>query len=204
MKNILSFASFAMIVLLTACSGGSGGIRKVIVMANGKMQVDPNTHKITLDPSNTHTEQEIMLESSNGKASFEVETTGKGKQNFDVNEDGVYLLNLKVDTLVGGIVNYSETGRAASISGEQLERMVDSTRQLIEGKNVSDAKKTYFIIPWNIKRITADANARIIGPYNLIPRAVDVDDKGKAAEIYKFYTNKQKREELSEFMNRFK
>ena len=170
-------------------------------MANGKMTMDETKQKIKLDPGNTHTEQEVEF-ASGDKVTLNVESPN-GVKTFDVNEGGVYLLNLKVDTLVGGIVNYSSESRTTSISGEELERMIDSTRQLVEGKNASDAKKTYFIVPWNIKKISNDANVRIIGPYKGIPYKVEADGSGKAIEIYKFFTNKQKRETLDDLLKRF-
>lgn len=171
-------------------------------MANGKITMDESKQKIKLEPSNTHTEQEIQFNSGD-RMQLDVESTDGSVKTFDLNEDGIYVLNLKVDTLVGGVVNYSSEGRASSISGEQLERMVDSTRQLIEGKNVSDDKKTYFIIPWNMKKISTDANVRVIGPYKGIPYKVEADASGKAIEIYKFFTNKQKRETLDDLLKRF-
>lgn len=198
MKKIFSFVLPALVILLASCSGG--GVRKVVVMSSGKMTIDKSTNKVTIDPGTTHMEEEIMVDASKG--SFEVESPNNGVKKFDVKEDGVYILNLKNDTLVGGIVNYSEGGRATSISGEQLDKMIDSTRQLIEGKNVSDEKKTYHIIPWNIKKISTNADVTIIGPYKNIPASVDVDASGKAKEIYKFFTNKQKRETLDDLMKR--
>lgn len=199
MKKIFSFLLPAMVILLAACGGG-GGIRKVVVMSSGKMTIDKATNKVTIDPGTTHMEETITVDASKG--SFEVESPNNGVKSFDVKEDGIYLLNLKNDTLVGGIVNYSEGGRSTSISGEQLDKMIDSTRQLIEGKNTSDAKKTYHIIPWNIKKISTNTDVTIIGPYKNIPASVDVDASGKAKEIYKFFTNKQKRETLDDLMKR--
>ncbi|HEY0677793.1 MAG TPA: hypothetical protein VGD17_05885 [Chitinophagaceae bacterium] len=199
-RHISSLAIICLaIFVLAACS--SNHMKKVVIMANGKMTMDESKQKIKLDPGNTHTEQEIEFNSGD-KITLNIESPD-GVKTFDLAEDGIYLLNLKVDTLVGGIVNYSAAERTTAISGEQLERMIDSTRQLIEGKNTSDEKKTYFIIPWNIKKISTNASVKIIGPYKGIPYKVEVDDSGKATEIYKFFTNKQKRETLNDLLKRF-
>lgn len=200
MKKIFSFVLPAMIVVFTACSGGGGGVRKVIVMSSGKFTVDKATNKVSIEPGTTHMEEELMIDPAKG--SFEVESTGNGVKTYDVKEDGVYILNLKNDTLVGGIVKYSEAGRATSISGEQLEKMIDSTRQLIEGRNVSDEMKTYNIIPGTIKKISTASDVTVIGPYKNIPASISVDASGKPKEVYKFFTNKQKRETLDDLMKR--
>lgn len=194
MKSIYSFVSLCAIILLASCSGSH--TKKVTVMSSGKLTMDASKQKLKLDPGNTHTEEQLVFNSGE-KITIEV-TSPNGVKTYDVTEDGVYLLNLKVDTLVGGIVNYGSEGRAKSISGEQLERMIDSTRQLVEGKNASDEKKTYFIVPGSIKKISAEDNIKIIGPYNLIPASV-----AEKVQVYKFSTNKQKRETLDDMIKRF-
>lgn len=194
----LALACLAMCVL-TACSSNKHE-KKVVIMSNGKLTMDESKQKIKQEPGNTHVEE--ILEFNTDKVTLQVESAQANKS-FELTEGGVYVLNLKVDTLVGGIVNYSEAPKATSISGEQLERMIDSTRQMLEGKNASDEKKTYFIVPGNIKKISPDANVRVIGPYKGIPYKVEVDESGKAIEIYKFFTNKQKRETLEDMLKRF-
>lgn len=186
----LMLACFALVV--ASCS--EPHMKKVVVMANGKLTVDQTKQKIKLDPSNTHNEQE--LEYNADKVTLTVETPD-GTKTFDMNEDGLYVLNLKVDTLTGGLVNYSAAGRAGSMSREQLDRMIDSTQKLIVGVDVSDEKKNYFIVPGNIKKITGNTKASIVGPYKGIPYKVD-----EGAEVYKFFTNKQQRESLGDLLNR--
>lgn len=169
-------------------------------MANGKLTIDESKQNIKVEPSNTHNEEELVFNSGD-KITLNVDG-GNGVKTFDVTDDGVYLLNLKVDTLTGGMVNYGTTGRAGSMSREQLDRMIDSTQKLIIGQDVSDDKKNYFLIPWNIKKITANTSARLIGPYKGIPYKVDQDASGKPVEVYKFFTNKQQRESLNDLLGR--
>jgi hypothetical protein len=185
------------ICMLAACGGGHH--KKVVIMSNGKLTLDETKQKIKQDPGNTHTEE--ILEFTTDKVKLEVESS-HGKKEFDLTEDGVYILNIKVDTLIGSIVNYGGSQKATSISGETLDRMIDSTRQMLEGKNVSDEKKTYWIIPNTIKKITTATNATILGPYKNIPSQVGVDGSGKPLEVYKFFTNKQKRETLDDMSKR--
>jgi hypothetical protein len=199
MKRLL-LALSAGTLLLTSCSSGDKHVKKVFVLSNGKFTVDETQKTITLDPGNTHTEQELTYNTAE-KVTVSVKTPEETKT-FDVTEDGSYVLNLKVDTLTGGIVNYGSGGKPTSMSGEQYDRMVDSAQQLIEGRNASDANKTYFIVPSSIKKISTSTSVKVIGPYKGIPYSLDADAEGKTPEVYKFFTNKQQRETLDDLRKR--
>ena len=192
---------FSLLLLFVVCSSEPHQ-KKVYVLSSGKFTVDDTKKNITLEPGNTHTEEELTF-TGDDKITLSVKTPG-GTKNYDVNDEGSYVLNLKTDTLSGGIVNYGSSGRARSMSGEQFERMVDSTQQLIVGKNASDEKKTYFIPPSSIKKISSSTSVRVIGPYKGIPYSIDADASGKTPEVYKFFTNKQQRESLDDLMRRMK
>jgi hypothetical protein len=185
---------------LTFASCSSKHEKKVFVLSNGKFTVDESQQTINLDPSNTHTEQELTYNKSD-KVTITVKTPD-GTKTFDVPDDGSYVLSLKVDTLTGGIVNYGTAGRPASMSTEQYDHMVDSTQQLVEGKNASDASKTFFILPLSIKKISSSTSVKVIGPYKGIPYSLEPDDNGKIPEVYKFFTNKQQRESLDDLRKR--
>ncbi len=188
-------------VLLYACSGGAGGnTKKVLIISSGKFTVDPADNKrISWEPGNQHNEQELQYGS--GKISIVVKSPD-GEKTYDMPEDGAWLLNLKKDTVVGGLVKYGSSGRPSSITSEVLDRMIDSTQKLLLGQNTSDASKTYFIVPQSIKKISADASVKLLSPYKYIPAEVEVDKNGKAPEYYKFFTNTQKREELDDLLKR--
>jgi hypothetical protein len=185
---------------LTFASCSSKHEKKVFVLSNGKFTVDESQQTINLDPSNTHTEQELTYNKSD-KVTITVKTPD-GTKTFDVPDDGSYVLSLKVDTLTGGIVNYGTAGSPASMSTEQYDHMVDSTQQLVEGKNASDASKTFFILPSSIKKISSSTSVKVIGPYKGIPYSLEPDDNGKIPEVYKFFTNKQQRESLDDLRKR--
>lgn len=195
--TLFSTLAIAM-AFFAACSPGVQ--KKVVVMSSGKIQVDNNTKTITLEPGTQHNEAELTLSGKDNTVT--VKGIPAGDKSFDVPENGLYLLNLKTDTLVGNIVNFGSSGVPTSITTEQLEHIIDSTQQLIDGKNASDANKTYFIVPNTIKKITTNMNAQLLNPYKNIPYKVEVDKDGKAPEIYKFYTDKQKRESLNELIER--
>ena len=198
MKKII--LSLTVIYFLLASCSSEQHVKKVFILSNGKFKVDESQKKITLEPSNTHTEQELTFNTAD-KVILSVETPS-GTKTFEVPENGSYVLNLKVDTLTGGIVNYGTSGRPASMSGEQFDKMIDSTKQLIEGRNASDGNKTFFIVPFSIKKISGATVVKVVGPYKGIPYSVEADNSGKVPEVYKFFTNKQQREALNELMKR--
>lgn len=198
MKSALFSTMFA-VICFAACSPGV--VKKVKVMSSGKIQVDEATKAITFTPGTQHNEADLTLTEKDKAVTVK---TPDGDQTYEVPESGVYVLNLKTDTLIGNMVNFGNGGQTTSISTEQLEHIIDSTQQLINGQNASDEKKTYFIVPKTIKKITANTNAQLINPYNNIPYKVEVDKDGKAPEIYKFFTARQKRESLNELLERMK
>lgn len=194
MKIVQAVLVIVIIVMLSACGGGAQ--KKIIVMASGKLTVNEKTIKI--EPGYSHNEQELIFKDE--KLSLQIESTEGDKKTLDITENGVYVLNLQRDTLIGGIVNYGSSGMPGSITKEALDKMIDSTKQLMAGQNVSDAAKTYFLPPFTIKKITETASARMVGSANGIPYKVEVGADGKAQEVYKFFTNKQKRETLDDLL----
>src|SRR5689334_18581122 len=191
MKQTRVLLLLAFIGALSACSGGGG--KKVLVMASGKITTDATDQKkIKLEPGTQHNEKEIVLDGSEADK-INVESPD-GNKSFDLDGSGSFVINLKPDTLVGGIIKYGASQNTSRIGLEELDHIIDSTRQLMEGKNASDANKTYFLPPFTAKKISDNKEAKLIGPYNNIPGSVKVDDKGNGPETYKFFTNKQKRE----------
>jgi hypothetical protein len=82
----LSFA-FIFIVALSACSGGG---KKVLIMASGKVTVNDNDPKqITFAPGTTHNEKEVMLEAS-GKETLTVQGPREVKLTTLVKQATIY------------------------------------------------------------------------------------------------------------------
>jgi lipopolysaccharide export LptBFGC system permease protein LptF len=185
-------------LLLNACSDGADGGKKLMVISSGKFTIDKTI--ITFEPGNQHNEQELIFKEKE-KVTITVKSTD-GEKTFDMTEDGTWLLNLKKDTVVGGLVNYGDKGTPASISSEELNRIIDSTKQLMVGENTSFEKKNFNLPPYTIKKISNDLGATILSPYKLIPGKIELDKDGKAPEFYKFFTNTQKREALDEMLKR--
>jgi len=195
MKNIFAIALCSLPMLIAAGSGGGNNNEKrVVVMASGKLTVTDKT--IELDPSMSHNEQDIIFKDD--KLTLTVKSTAGTSKTFDLTENGVYVLNLQTDTLTGGKVNYGATGRAGSITAEQRDKIIDSTEQLLLGKNASDANGTYFLPPFTIKKVSTKTNTKIIGSFKGIPYSNSPDETGAVPDVIKFSSNKDKRQTLKE------
>ncbi|MDX1936709.1 MAG: hypothetical protein SFU21_06315 [Flavihumibacter sp.] len=192
MKRFAFFSLTVLALSLLACGGSKQ--KKVIVMATGDLKVEGST--ISIDPSMSYKEQELIF--TDDKVSLVVKSTDGTNKTLEITEPGLYVLNLQKDTLVGGIVNYGSAGVPGSIKSEEMDKMIDSTVQLMAGKNVSDEKKTYFIVPYNIKKIGTEVTAIVRSSFRGIPGVVEAGSDGKVPEVYKFFTVKQKRETLAD------
>lgn len=178
----------ALIIFFASCGGGG---KKVIVMASGKVAANGN-NGVTLEAGTTH--NEITLVPDGDKITV---TTPGGNKDFDVKESGLYLLNLKKDTLAGSFQKTGTDNSQIVITEENLWQRVDSLTQLMHGQNVSEAKKNYSVPPMSIAKITTNTEAQIIGPYRKIPGSFDPSQKH---EVYKFYTNR----EIAEIIDKVK
>ncbi len=199
MNHLKGVLFFCLAISLVACSGGG---RKVMVMSSGKIILDAANNTVTLEPGTQHNE-ELMDVSGGEKATVTVKSSA-GDKVMELPEEGLYILNLKGnDTLVGGMVNYGAASARERISDRELTHIIDSTRKLILGQGASDETKTYFILPFTVKKISDNRESTIVGPFKGLPYKVEGKD-GKGPEVYKLYTNKQQRESLLELFQRMK
>ena len=177
-----SLLTIAWVFFLVGCSDKE--VKKVLVMASGKVQVDGNV--ITLEPGTTHTENVITV--TDGKLTVK---TPSGSSDFNVAEKGIYILNIKNDTVVGSYQRIGTDNSQQVISQENLKMRVDSLSQLMAGTNVNAANRNFCIFPNQLVKISGNTEAEIIGPYKRVPGSFE---GGKEHEIYKFYTNKEMQE----------
>ena len=119
-----------------------------------------------------------------------------GKKDHDITDDGLYIINLKNDTVVGSM-QHTGSGNNNRITQDQLKQKVDSLQQLIAGKNVSEANKNYFIHPGSVVKISGNVDARVFGPYTTIPQSFDA---ASAPEVYKFYTTGEVRDLINKLI----
>jgi hypothetical protein len=179
MKKLMTLPVIASIALLTACSGGGG--KEVLVMGSGKITLGENS--VTIEPGTRHNEERLKVTAD------KVTINGfQGATEVAVPEAGLYVLNLKKDTLVGSYQRVVEGMGETKITQETLKSRVDSLNQLMTGANVNAANRNFFLPPGQIAKITTNNNAQVIGPYLRMPTSFE---GGKEHEIYKFYTNKE-------------
>ena len=153
----------------------------MLIMASGSIKAEGDN--ITLTPGTTHNEQTITP--TGDKITV---NSPSGNKEFDVKNAGLYLLNLKNDTIAG---SYQKTGTDNSqivITEENLWERVDSLTKLLKGEGVSEANRNYSIPPMSIAKITNNVDAEIVGPYRKVPVSLD---PSKPHEVYKFSTNKE-------------
>ncbi|MEO5683360.1 MAG: hypothetical protein ABIQ88_12005 [Chitinophagaceae bacterium] len=199
MKKLSLFTVSCVALAFAACSGGGNAAsseKKVVIMASGQLTVTDKTVK--LEPSLRHNEQEVIF--TDDKLTLTVQSTAGTNKTFDLTENGVYLLNLQTDTLIGGLVNYGSLGMPGSITAEEMDHIIDSTQQLMQGLNANDAKSTFFILPFNIKKISAKSNTKVVGSFKGIPYKNEADNNGNLPDVIKFFSVKQKRETLKDLL----
>jgi hypothetical protein len=179
-------AAIGLVFMLASCGGSVN--RKVIVYSNGTPTIQENT--ITLTDRSGHNEVEFFPTDKTITVKFPDNVT----QSFTVDgdgTDGLYILNLKKDTLIGSFQPVGAESKQETISQENLKYRIDSLQQLMAGKNVSEAKRNFFIPPNQIKRISANEKAQIVGPFMRMPGSFS-----GTPEVYKFYTNGEVRETI--------
>jgi hypothetical protein len=171
-----------------------------MIYANSNIQVDESQKNITVTEGNSQVERELSF---SGADPVVLNITGpKIHYTLEANEDGLWLANLKFDTIVGSMQHTGEI-KQTRITQEQLKRQLDSLNKLVQGLNISAASKNYFIPPRKIVKITDVTNAKIFGPFTPIPSAFDA---GSVPEIYKFYNLSEENEIISKLteMSRYK
>jgi hypothetical protein len=185
------------LLFLSACSSHQ---KKVLLYANSKIQVDESQKNITVMDGTTQVEQEINFNSGDPVV---LNISGpKGKYTLEVKEDGLFLANLKTDTIVGSMQHTGDT-KHTRITQQELQGQLDSLNKLVKGENISATAKNYFIPPGQIEKISNFTNAKIFGPFTPVPSAFDA---GSVPEIYKFYNLSEENEIISKLteMSKYK
>lgn len=178
MKNIRSVVGAILALLVVSCGGKP---KKVLIMASGKITVEGNTIKV--EPGTRHNEQMMIV--LGNKISV---NNGSITSEHSVTEPGLYLLNIKNDTLVGSYKRVGTDNTITRVTQEELQKNIDSLQQLMAGANVNTTNRNFCIAPGKLAMITANTEAQIIGPYLKMPASFE---GGKDYEIYKFSTNKE-------------
>jgi hypothetical protein len=184
MKKI--FAPILLSVLLFAsCTSHS---KKILIYANSNIQVDDAQKNIVVREGSSHVEKELIF---SGSDPVELNIQGpSGKYTLEAKDDGLYIANLKSDTVVGSLQHVGATAQTR-MTQDQLKSNLDSLNKLVRNENVSEANKNYFIAPGKIVRISEFSKAKVFGPFTSISSSFDA---GSVPEIYKFYNLSEVRE----------
>ena len=184
MKRLLIVLSA--VALLASCSEK----KKMIVMSKGPAEVNTDAKTIKATDGSSHEEKEVTL--GGGSTTFKL-TAPAGEANIELPGDGLFIINAKNDTIVGGYQNYGDPKLAQKVvTQETLKQQIDSLYLLIEGKNVSAANRNFFILPNQAMKISDNIQSMVVGPYHRMRSAEKID--GKDPEVYRFYSIKEMRE----------
>jgi hypothetical protein len=173
------------VIGFTACKGHE---KKILVYANSDIQVDNSKQHITVTDGGPHHEQELDFTGSD-PVTLDAQTP-TGKLSVTATDDGLYIFNLKTDTVIG---SYKHVGANAktNLSQDEAKHDLDSLQKLIQDLNVTEANRNYFIAPGKMVKVTSEPKAKVFGPFTGIPGSFDA---GSVPEIYKFYSMSEIRE----------
>jgi hypothetical protein len=183
----------AIVLILVVFSSCTGNNKRIIVMSKGPAQFDEAAKTISAKDGNGHDEKIINLSG----AEIALKLNGpSGEASVNLKENGLYILNIKNDTIIGSLQNYITPKLKKDImSQNELKIKIDSLHQLIEAKNINVANHNFYILPNQAVKITDNYDAIIVGPYHQMTSAEKVD--GKAPEVYRFYSIREIRETIA-------
>jgi hypothetical protein len=174
--------------LLASCSNNH---KKILVLTKGSTKVDKETKIVTVGTGTGGDSK--LLEYDDAKVTFTIKKGDGGDVAVDFTEPGYYILNAKVDTVVGSLQHYGESGTKV-LKQEVLKKALDSLTLLLQNKNVSDANKNFFIAPYTSVKVTTNGEAIVVPPYRQLPSIEVKDDK--QPEVYRFWNINEIRETM--------
>ncbi|MFM9019697.1 MAG: hypothetical protein ACKOOA_00080 [Sediminibacterium sp.] len=183
MKPII--ACLTLLVFLSSCSN-----KRLVIMSKGAPEINEKSGTIIGKDGAGHEETSM----STGREDWKLESPA-GKGTVDLKEKGLYVVNVKNDTIIGSFQNYVAAENAGQVvSQETVIKKLDSLRLLVEAKNISAANRNFYILPNSAALITTNIEAEIVGPYHKMTSAYAKD--GAAPEVYRFYSIREIRETI--------
>ncbi len=175
-------------------SGCSSHTKKLLVFTNTDAQINEEAKTITQKEETGHVDK-IIQYSSGDKVVLNVKSVS-GESTVEIPEDGYYIVNLKAkDTIIGGFQKYSTPEEANRVmTQEELANNIDSLKKMVNNENISAANRTFYILPGTAAKITANADAFIVGPYHRMTSTEKIGDK--EPEVYRFYSIKEVKETI--------
>ncbi|MFY8128291.1 MAG: hypothetical protein ACOVMM_07915 [Chitinophagaceae bacterium] len=191
-KKLILFAAIA--TFFTACNSHT---KKVVIAYKGKTTINEKERTIEFKDGAAGGDKEVVIYSGD-KATFTLNNEG-AKTNFDIVDDGYYLINARPDTLIGSFQNYgaAQTERR-TVTQDMMLNSIDSLKNLVANKNISEQNKNFFILPFSSVKVTSNPKAVVIAPFHQISTLEQVD--GKAPEVYQFWTINEIRAKIEKQM----
>ncbi len=187
MKYII--VSLFALVLFASCAKNH---KRVIVMSKGSTEFDESTKTIKAVDGTGH--EEKTMDFSEAALSLQIDAPA-GKTSIELKEKGLFILNVKKDTIIGSYQNYTAPKLQKNLlTQDDLKLKIDSLQQLTTGKNISAANRNFFILPNQLVKISDNIEAIIVGPYHQMRTAEKVD--GVDPEVYRFYSIREIRETI--------
>lgn len=187
MKNTIVL--LGLLLFLASCDKS----KKMVIISKG--EADINTEAKTIKAKDGGGYDEKMVTINGDTFTFQLQSPA-GEGNTVLKENGFYLVNVTLDTLLGSYQKYSTPEEAQTkISQEVLKQKIDSLKQMVEGKNISIANRNFFVLPNTSVKMTENLQSIFVGPYHQMTSAEMVD--GKVPEVYRFYSIKEIREMIA-------
>ncbi len=181
---------FLSLLTLAACTSHP---KKVIVYLKGNSTIDEAAKTITVKDGGGSSEKELEFNAAN-----KVELLIKGLDadaTVEIPQDGLYILNAKQDTIIGGYQKYGNPKQVAPVkTQEDLKHDIDSLKLLCEGKNIDAASRTFYLLPKAIVKVSDNSKAYVVGPFRKVSSMEK--EEGKDPEVYRFYSIKEVRETI--------
>src|SRR5208282_4303628 len=103
-------------------SGCSSHNKKILIYASSEIQLDDALKKITVKEGTTHQEKEWELPGS-GDLTLTAQSPA-GKYSLHATSDGLYILNLQEDTVVGSFQRIGTGEGETTITQDQLKARI--------------------------------------------------------------------------------
>ena len=191
MKNII--VSLFAILLFASCANN---IKRIVVMSKGPAELDESTKTIKAKDGTGHEEKVVNF--SDAELNLQIDAPA-GKTSLVLKEKGLYILNVKNDTIIGSYQNYTAPKLQQNLMTQDVLKLkIDSLQQLTMGSNVSAANRNFFILPNQVVKVSDNLDAIIVGPYHQMRSAEKID--GKDPEVYRFYSIREVRETVAKLV----
>jgi uncharacterized protein YceK len=188
MKNFI--VTLSTLLLLSSCSSNH---KKIIVYLKGNGTVNAEAKTITASEGSGSDEKIIFYKTTD---KVDLKVVGLGNEGtVSIDQDGLYVLNAKTDTIIGSYQKYSDPRLSQTMkTQEDLKHDIDSLKQLTEGKNISATNRNFYLLPKTAVKISDNLDAFVVGPFHRMTSIEKVD--GKLPEVYRFYSIQEVRETI--------